>query len=207
MKNSKRILEVKITRDVDESPDTSWLGDYSNKAETEFAIDREHSLDCVVNNPEKGRPDLSHDEDCAYRNKGECDCEKDSRCDCDGHGDRRHNEFQYFNGPVDNYKGLPTDEIRKYIRQDYERMEGLNNQNWCFLGITARAEIGIPQRDGGHLVQRLTSGGLWGIESDSDESDLKGVENDQLSELRDVLKQFGFSTRAISKAFKDMKRA
>lgn len=25
------------------------------------------------------RPDLSHDSDCAYRHKGECTCDKDSR--------------------------------------------------------------------------------------------------------------------------------
>ena len=46
---SKRILSVTIRRMIDEDLDTSWLGEYSNSAETEYAIDRKHSLDCPIN--------------------------------------------------------------------------------------------------------------------------------------------------------------
>ena len=37
-KSMKRIHKVTIKRMTDESPDTSWLGEYSNTAETEYAI-------------------------------------------------------------------------------------------------------------------------------------------------------------------------
>ena len=44
--NSKRILSVTVKRMFDESPDTSFLGEYSNSPKTEYAIDRAHSEDC-----------------------------------------------------------------------------------------------------------------------------------------------------------------
>ena len=39
-------MTLTIKRMTDESPDTSWLGEYSNTAETEYAIDRKHAEDC-----------------------------------------------------------------------------------------------------------------------------------------------------------------
>jgi len=42
----KRIARVTIKRMTDDSPDTSYFGEYSNRAESEYAIDRAHSLDC-----------------------------------------------------------------------------------------------------------------------------------------------------------------
>src|SRR5258708_22234380 len=51
MKNGKRILSVTVRRMIDESPDTSWLGEYSNRPETEYAIDRAHAQDCASLNP------------------------------------------------------------------------------------------------------------------------------------------------------------
>lgn len=43
---SKRIAQVTVKRINDDSPDMSYLGEYSNRAESEYAIDRAHSLDC-----------------------------------------------------------------------------------------------------------------------------------------------------------------
>jgi hypothetical protein len=36
MKNGKRILSIKIKHMVDDSPDTSWLGEYSNKPTSDW---------------------------------------------------------------------------------------------------------------------------------------------------------------------------
>src|SRR5258705_9277395 len=47
MKNGKRIHSVTVRRMIDESPDTSWLGKYSNRSESEYAIDRAHAQDCA----------------------------------------------------------------------------------------------------------------------------------------------------------------
>ncbi len=43
----KRILSVTLKRMIDDSPDTSCSGEYSNTAKTEYAIDRVHSEDCA----------------------------------------------------------------------------------------------------------------------------------------------------------------
>ena len=45
----KRIHKVTIKRTVDDSPDTSWLGEYSNDSASDYSIDRKHSLDCPIN--------------------------------------------------------------------------------------------------------------------------------------------------------------
>lgn len=55
MKNTKRILSVTIKRMIDESPDTSYLGEYSNRSTSEFSIDRAHSEDCA-----SVREDIKH---------------------------------------------------------------------------------------------------------------------------------------------------
>src|ERR1700750_1599861 len=46
-RNKKKILSITIRRMVDDSPDTSHLGEYSNRPKTEYAIDRAHSEDCA----------------------------------------------------------------------------------------------------------------------------------------------------------------
>lgn len=53
-------------------------------------------------------------------------------------------------------------------------------------------------------MQEITSGGLWGVESDSDRKYLADIDTEQLSELREQLRAVGFSTRAISTAFRDV---
>ena len=104
-------------------------------------------------------------------------------------------------------KRLPEntdEEVRKYVRQDYERMQGLSHGNWCSLGISADAQYSVGEDYA--PIQEITSGGVWGIESDSLESDFTEVEEEQLSELRGQLKAIGFSSRAISAAFKNIER-
>lgn len=229
MKNSKRILSVTIKRMVDDSPDTSWLGEYSDTRTSEFSIDRMHSDDCMsqevnhkvavdqleriifhLNEWRRIAADNAESTDWESLDEALDTCahlqDELTECDCGGH-QVSSREYRYFN-PSFNYvdkhgNALPEntpDEVRKYVQQDYERMESLNNGSWCFVGVRAEAKIGIPQGES-YLIQELTSGGLFGIESDSEDSYIKGEEQNQLAELRDVLKQFGFSSRAISKAF------
>jgi hypothetical protein len=137
----------------------------------------------------------------------------DDYCDCGEHGDMRRHEYRYFN-PSFNYvdkhgkltDGNTPEEVRKYVRQDYERMESLNAGHWCYIGIRATAEIAVSSVGiaGGALIQTIRSGGLWGIESDSDKDHFAEVETEELAQLRVELKAIGFSTRAISTAFKNI---
>ncbi len=224
MKNMKRISKVTIKRMTDNDPDTSYLGHYSDRAQTDYAIDRKHSLDCqsLEHNHREGTEQLERI--IAYletvRQMGEPPqniywaSEDESQdlliekqdelqeCDCSG-GDMGRGELRYFNGCVENYKGETPADIRKYVRQDYERMERLQRGDWCYMGIRAEAEILLPS-GGASIAQEITSGGLWGVESDSDKSYLADIDTEQLSELREQLRAVGFSTRAISTAFKDV---
>lgn len=63
---------------------------------------------------------------------------------------------------------------------------------WSMIGVQAVATVYI---NGIH--QTLRSSGLWGIESDSDESYLTSVEDEQLEELTSVLAALGLSLEGI----------
>lgn len=128
--------------------------------------------------------------------------------------------YQAAPGPADRKAepgGCPDNECRYFIaamspedtgnpesvRQDYARAEALSRGEWCYVGVSAKAEIAFP---GSTVVQRLTSGGLWGIESDSGEDDFAEVEAEELNALRDELTAAGFTPRQIDLAFKSVRR-
>ena|ERR1041385_7004059 len=267
-KNSKRILSVTIRRMIDDSPDTSsYLGEYSNRPKTEYAIDRAHLEDCESLRPpfesdgdwqywngtaiealervrtflENYQADADHwsspngcHEDCPacaeesfYRDAIETvwELEKNAGdCDCSRGGHWSGREYRYFNpATVEPFKidatWIPATitnaaDRKAYWRkamlqnakQDYERMESLNASDWCYLGIRAEAKVVVVpfSNDHGVVVQRITSGGLWGIESDSDRSYLDEIQKDELANLKSELLALGFSTRAIATAFKNV---
>jgi hypothetical protein len=172
MKQTKRILKIEVKRMLDESPDTSWMGEFSNHADTQFAID--HQARTGSNRVKQ------------WFNPGTIE---DFRPDADWIKGRTAQERrQYWH-----------DAMLKNAEQDYKRMCALNDGEFEFIGIGAKAEIVI-----GNICQKVTSGGLWGIESDSDASYLTEIEQEQISELRGVLHEIGFSKRAISAAVKEM---
>ncbi len=226
MQNKKRILSVTIKRMIDEDPDTSWLGEYGNRAESEYAIDRDHSEDCIENNRpikdkleriaswiENDRPVCEDHTQFIEETCETCQEEKaytlaleqvQELTECEGCAHRDRNTYQYFNPCHENYKGLEEEEIRKYCRQDYDRMEQLNNGHFCFIGLVVEAEVSIPS--GTSAVNSDVNASLWGIESDSDKSFFEETERDLLGEVRSQLKALGFSSRAISTAFKNVER-
>lgn len=83
-------------------------------------------------------------------------------------------------------------------RQDWERMEALNRGDWRYIGIIAKAELWNPQT---RVTQTVRSGGLWGIESDSDKGYFAEVERDEMKNLSDELAAMGIGERAIARAF------
>lgn len=110
----------------------------------------------------------------------------DDAIDREERGDMNRGEYRYF---------IPANP--EYGEQDYDRMESLNRGEWCYLGIRAEAEVIVNG-----TVQRITSGGLWGIESDSDKEYFAEVATEQLAELRGILAEMGFSERQLNAAFK-----
>lgn len=231
MKNGKRIESITIKRMLDDSPDLSYLGEYKrNHDGHEFTIDRKHTLDCPVNFGKFAANKMVDklERVISYLNSQltglrEWDDEFDIlrekqdellECNCDESGDWSHNELQFFTvgasfegfNPVATW--IPADAEDKHAywlkvmidgaTADYQRMESYNNGDWHSTGVRAEAEIVVNG-----VCQDITSGGLWGIESDSDDSYFAEVGSEELAELKKQLSALGFSKRAIAVASKD----
>jgi len=113
-------------------------------------------------------------------------------------GDWSRGEYHFFTAAMSGDESGNPDSPR----QDYERCESYNRGVWHMIGIRAEAEI-QTSADGRHWsIQRVGSPGLWGIESDSDESYLQSVESDELAALAEILAELGFSRRSIRAAVK-----
>lgn len=146
----KRIMSVDFVRDVDDSPDLSFIGEYGRDAQ-ENSIDRQER-----NDMDRG-------------------------------------EYRYFTPALsgDETGNLDSPE------QDYQRMESYNAGQWCMLFCQARAVISING-----VQQTITSSGLGGVESDSEESYFGEIQDEQFGELAEILADMGFSKAQIDKAFK-----
>lgn len=90
-------------------------------------------------------------------------------------GDWERGNYRYFN---------PANE--ENAEQEYARMQTYNHGDWCFVGIRAVAEVIVKG-----TIQKIHSGGLWGIESDSGESYFKEVAKEEYQTLCNVLKSMG----------------
>ncbi len=81
---------------------------------------------------------------------------------------------------------------RRYIREDRERLNSYGDQ-WYMLGCIAEAEVSYKIGDtNDYRLEHLTSGGLWGIESDCDEPYKESIAKDEeLQDLKQHLQKFG----------------
>ena len=76
---------------------------------------------------------------------------------------------------------------------DFEdRFQQYRNGDFSFIGISAEAEIVVNG-----VCQTITSGGLWGIESDSDQQYLSEVEQEEVDQLKAILQSLGFSDNEL----------
>ena len=78
-----------------------------------------------------------------------------------------------------------------YAKQDADRYKAWCNSEWFYMGVYAQAKVCI-----GGVVQTIRSGGVYGIEDDSDEAYKQEMEQEELSELRDILARMGFTEAA-----------
>lgn len=87
-------------------------------------------------------------------------------------------------------KDVEEDGIAKvlgWIRQNEERLEAYNRGSWWCVGIVAEATILLPHGTA-RKIQTISSGGLWGIESDSSNDYFKSEEDGQIDEVLGYLK-------------------
>ena len=82
---------------------------------------------------------------------------------------------------------------RQNAKQDKKRLEAYYNNEWHFVGVQAVAEIRING-----LLQTISSGGLWGIESDSSDEYFDEIFEEEKEQLKDVLLQLGFTEKQIA---------
>jgi len=75
-----------------------------------------------------------------------------------------------------------------HAERDKERLDAFFRGAWDMIGITAVATIHIPIDNKTVKVQTISSGGLWGIESDSDEKYLQEIGREQIAEVKGYLK-------------------
>ena len=71
---------------------------------------------------------------------------------------------------------------------DEERITAWRHDEWHYVGVWAEAKIILSS-----TIQSIRTGGLWGIESDSDETYFREVEEQEYEELRSMLAKIGFT--------------
>lgn len=88
-------------------------------------------------------------------------------------------------------KNLGWAEVKKYLKQDADRLRRYGN-DWYMLGIRASVVLEIPYgNDKTYILQKITSPGLWGIESNSDESYKDETYQGECNILADMLETMG----------------
>lgn len=78
-----------------------------------------------------------------------------------------------------------------YATEDQARLDAYQRGDWSFIGIRAKATVYVPIGGNSFATYELHSPGLWSIESDSDESYLASVYEDERAALRNALQAMG----------------
>lgn len=73
-----------------------------------------------------------------------------------------------------------------------DRKEAFRRGDFSFVGVRAEAEIVV---DG--ITQTITSGGLWGVESDAGDRYILEVGHEEYNDLRKILKTLGVPTSEL----------
>lgn len=164
------IESIKVKVMYDESPDISWLGEYTDNLGPGVII---RDYDEFY---EKIPTEMERDDYGQFIGKADPELPSMGR------------EFRGFK-PYAGGEKEGTKDYYKYGMQDYRRMEGLERGDWSFIGIRAEAVVSYDIGGGSRRLEDLTSGGLWGIESDSGDY-LKELKQEQLDDLKLHLKEF-----------------
>ncbi len=83
---------------------------------------------------------------------------------------------------------------RQYAREDAQRIQDFRAGKWWFESCRAVAEVRYELLDGSFRIERLSSGGLYGIESDSGEEYRQEVESQEFADLQAHLARLGVAT-------------
>lgn len=221
-----KLESVKIKTMVDESPDLSTMGDYTDMAD-DWVICRHcgqylkhaETYDRITDAVYEDMIDVGNDQ---YHTKNEAKWErlesiynalnaawqklKKRRHDCY----KSTREFNYFKP----YAGGEKPGSKLFIFYglgDFERAESYNNGQWHYMGMHAEAIVSYkldhtpyPMAHNSRRLETLQSGGLWGIESDVDESHLREVAGEELADLKAHLEKFNVDLSQWEEKTKDL---
>jgi hypothetical protein len=178
-----KIESIKVKVIPDYAADTSWIGEYTDNLEPGVIIRDYNEF------YEKIPTEMERDADGKFIGKAEPNPPQKGRT------------FRGFL-PYAGGEKQGTKDYYKYGMQDYKRMEELNNGDWQFIGIRAEAEVSYKTINGSRL-EHLTSGGLWGIESDAGDY-LNEIMKEELSDLKNHLQNFNVDTSTWDELTKDI---
>jgi len=83
-------------------------------------------------------------------------------------------------------------ENKEQSLENYQLYEKFNDGGWCLLYVYAEAQVVI-----GGIIQKIRSGGLGGIESESDKIYLEEIAKDEIFQLKQVLLEIGVPQEEI----------
>jgi len=159
------IRKIEIREVPDDCPDLSYLGNFTDEY-TEGAIDlHEERITTTSWSPRYFVPAYS-----------EAERIKDMREDGTGR-------------PMKTIRNLAhlacIDDARRVLS---------HGDGWYMMGVTAEAEV-TYETEAGHLrITKFDSGGIWSVESDSDQGHLDEIRNEELDDLKRHLKRFNVDT-------------
>lgn len=111
---------------------------------------------------------------------------------------------------LDQYKDAISKEEKAFYVADQKRKNKFYNGEVESLGISAKATIYLPficytgkGKEINYKIQTISSGGLWGIESDSDKSYIKETAEQQLDELKRYLKMLNVKCKGFKHLSKE----
>ncbi len=201
MKATRKIERVRVLRAVDCDADLSTLGEYTDAYDEDAILVSagEYVKDLPCQDCDKLREEhqqtatIAHVADC--ENPDDCDCEGADVCeDWNPEIPERGREFRFFR-PFSGGETPPNADYYTSGMQDFQRAQDYSRNEWCYTGIRAVADIRV---NGVH--QQVSSGGLWGVESDSEESYFAEIASEETAQLRDILRGLGFSKRQVDTA-------
>ncbi len=106
-------------------------------------------------------------------------------------------EHEPNNGRLFNWFNAANVETQEQAEENYKRAASYGNR-WWYVGIKAEAVIHLPISKHSNKVQTIDSGGLWGIESDSEVSYREEVAREQVAELKGYLETLNVDTSNIA---------
>ena len=76
-----------------------------------------------------------------------------------------------------------------------DRLAAYQRREFGLVGVQAVCTLNIPNGNG-YILNEIRSPGLWSIESDSDESYFAEIGEEEIFQLKEMLKELGAKVRA-----------